>query len=239
MKKVPSRKPPTASTLPRKKKPVAGKAGQIDKGFENIGKKRIPFVRFLGERGHIQTHYGSHDFLDLESLPMNLSSVTKYESPGFKAWNVMAQDRVRGTGKATNKLQGLLGNADANFLFNHVRLIRDLRRPVQPPLKKFSNFTEEDIAGKIVPFLLRDIAAGGTHFTLMLAKCIEAAVAREEQTIAEKILEATASAANRYDRLPTKREVQLEFDKDFQGVDDGNFSRGIAAAGLAWLPTKL
>ena len=73
----------------------------------------------------------------------------------------------------------------------------------------------------------------------MLAKCIEAAVAREEQTIAEKILEATASAANRYDRLPTKREVQLEFDKDFQGVDDGNFSRGIAAAGLAWLPTKL
>jgi hypothetical protein len=236
MKKRPAKRASSAIP-PQKKKPLAGILERKSRGVETVGGKEIPLVREQIFPSRSKTAYGHHDFDNPDKRPAVITILHKYEFLGRKSlWIADPKGKTGLRGPASNKLQALLGNTEAMRLFHAVVFLRQDHDACSWDEAQRVEESERDI----IELILRDIASGGTHFTLMLATCIEAAVVRKKKTVTDKILEALTHEANRRDRIPTKAEVQKRYEASERDVvDEGNFSKALAAAGLAWLPIRL
>lgn len=245
MKKKPSRKASAVSTLPRKKSPVAGilaqstrkpssiqgeraAISQCVKGFESIGRKRIPFVLDTypgrGNPGdYIVTTYGTHD---ATAHVNGITLLVKHERRGGATWSTVAAGDVLQKGEATRILKqgGILNTTAGNNLFHAVQLAR--------------RFPENETAREIIyGYILQDIAAEKLENCKVLAKCIKAAPKREKETKREKILAALLVLAGKKNRIPTREELfQKWINGEKDATDARNFEKELKGMGLGWLP---
>ena len=207
---------------------------QTLKGYENIGGKRIPFVR-SGSWEYIVTTYGSQDATDNATKGTTL--LVKHERRGAASWGGVAAGSVLIKGPVTNKLQGILDTVIGNNLFHAVEFVRHFP-------EKLSEIGHEYTAGRMIhDAILEDIVSGKPENTLLIAKCIEAAPLREKASKRERIYNALIDAANQLKRIPIKREVLERWEAGEIGGEAGrdlrNFEKELKGMGLDWLPFSL
>jgi hypothetical protein len=227
-------------------------------GFEMIGGKRIPFVHTQGGKDYWVTTYGSHDatdhaFVREEKIGGKIKIVhgttllVRHDRRGQSSWGTVCNGRQSISGKVANKLQDIIDTREGDWL---ISAVSHLRRVPEALYDTSGEYTSAKI---ILYFIGRDIAGGHTRYTEMLAKVIEAqeiiegdTAARLQESIGQKasiaarIIDALRVCANRLGRVPTKTEVRKEYmDHVGQYVTNGDFSKEIAKAGLAWLPVRV
>jgi hypothetical protein len=216
------------------------------RGFENIGGKRIPFVRSPGGSDYCATFYGSEDGTDhakrrIESIggrPKTVFGTTllvRHDRRGKSSWGFVSNGRHWISGSASNKLQGIIDTTDGDWLIAAVRHLR------QFPDRLLDISTPDSPASIVLRFVGRDIAEGGRRKLEMLARVIEAqATLERDESIAAKIFEAARKCAERLNRIPLKKEVKQQFELEGGALlDAGGFSKELSKAGFAWLPVKL
>jgi hypothetical protein len=124
-----------------------------------------------------------------------------------------------------------LRGREANNLFMAVRHVRLFPESI---FKMESEYT----AGRmILEAVKRDIISGDPSGIKIIQKCIEAAVLREEEeTKADRIVDALGNVANRIGGIPTWRDLREECEsKGYPTLNEDNFRKDIEAAGLKWL----
>lgn len=211
---------------------------RITNHVEAFGNKKVQFQIHERGGGWTETTYGCLDFWKFDR-PEILTCLVKTVKPGHTEWKTISTNRVLSHGSASNKLQG---NKAALSLFYNVKKARDMATPNIEI--KFENsglkVTTQNPFEFLFDLMVRDIRNGDTQNIQNIAKCIEAVVHHEKKSKTDRILSATRDLANRLNRLPTKKEILTEFDDSSEDAfsDEGNFTRALAAAGLAWLPTK-
>lgn len=214
-----------------KKKTRGGVAVSEDTGIEpqNDGRK-IPFCRVSSTDDYAATFYGSED---ATAHVAGVSLLVRHERRGTISWGIVACSSVLDRGPATNKLQGQLRSTEANNLFQAVRYVLNF------PSRIFDTGHPNSPGREIAETVMRDIVSGDASGIRILEKCIEAAHLREEQTKADRILDALVAEANRLQRIPTWQEVRDQCEKSgYPYLDDSNFRKDIKMAGLNWLIVK-
>jgi hypothetical protein len=221
-------------------------------GFEIIGGKRIPFVRSQVDKDYWTTIYGSHDpadhsFVRAEEIGGRLKTVhgttllVRHERRDQSSWGVEFNGRQSVSGRAANKLQGIIDTREGDELIglvNHLtRFPFEIWDPetdeseIKDPLdyghawarlcdriRKAHNAELDRLVGKyaagwsLLCFIVRDIDGRHARYTQVLERVIEAqSIPEQETSIAARIIEALRVCANRLDRVPLKKEVRAEY----------------------------
>lgn len=209
-------------------KPSEAATSQTETGVEVVGRRRIPFTRHT-TGSYVVTTYGSQDASD---HVRGITLLVKHERRGAVSWGTVANGATLDRGKASNKMQGtMLRSTEANNLFMAVRHVRNF------PESIFKMESEYAAGRMILEAVKRDIISGDPSGIKIIQKCIEAAVLREEEeTKADRIVDALGNVANRIGGMPTWRDVRDECEsKGYPMLNEGNFRKDIEAAGLKWL----
>jgi hypothetical protein len=230
-----ARKPSTAL----KKKTWGFAERRVTNGEEEIGNKKIPFLKIEQGGGWVETIYGCSGVWKFDR-PEILTCLVKTVKLGHTEWKTVSTNRVLSHGSASNKLQG---NKYALALFYNVKKAREMAAPgieIKFETSGLKVTTAPNSFEFLFDLLVLDIRNGDTQNIQNIAKCIEAVVQQEEKSKTDRILSASRALAIRLNRLPTKNEIRYEFDDSLENTfsDEGNFMRALEAAGLAWLPTK-
>lgn len=233
--KQPKARKPSAAL---KKKAWGFSERRVTKGEEEIGNKKIPFLKIEQGGGWVETIYGCSGVWKFDR-PEILTCLVKTVKSGHTEWKTVSTNRVLSHGPASNKLQG---NKDALALFYNVKKARDIAPPgIEIKLENSGlKVTTAQIPFEFLfDLMVLDIRNGETQNIQNIAKCIEAVVQQEKKSKTDRILSASRALAKRLNRLPTKNEIRYEFDDSLEDTfsDEGNFMRALEAAGLAWLPT--
>jgi len=211
----------------------------VTKGEEEIGNKKIPFLKIEQGGGWAETTFGCSNVWKFDR-PEILTCLVKTVRPGHTVWTTVSTNRVLSHGSASNKLQG---NKDALDLFYNVKKAREMAAPgieIKFETSGLKVTTAPNPYEFLFDLLAVDIRNGETKNVQNIAKCIEAVVQQEEKSKTDRILSALRALAQKLNRIPSKNEIMKEFDDSSEDAfsDEGNFTRALAAAGLAWLPTK-
>ena len=216
MKKRTNSKPTEAATL------------QAETGVEVVGRRSVPFSRTTTGR-YVVTYYGSQD---ATAHVRGITLLVKHDRRGAVSWGTIACGATLDRGKASNKMQGsTLRSTEANNLFMAVRHVRNF------PESIFKMESEYAAGRMILEAVKRDIISGDPSGLKIIQKCIEAAVLREEEeTKADRIVDALGNVANRIGAIPTWLDVRDECEiKGYPMLNEDNFRKDIEAAGLKWL----
>jgi len=177
----------------------------------------------------VVTYYGSQD---ATAHVRGITLLVKHDRRGAVSWGTIACGATLDRGKASNKMQGAtLRSTEANNLFMAVRHVRNF------PESIFKMESEYAAGRTILEAVKRDIISGDPSGLKIIQKCIEAAVLREEEeTKADRIVDALGNVANRIGAIPTWLDVRDECEiKGYPMLNEDNFRKDIEAAGLKWL----
>jgi hypothetical protein len=243
---------------------------QEERGVEVMGGKAIPFVR-QGSEDYWVTYYGSRDptdyaFVREEKIGGKRKKVygttllVRHKRREKSSWGIVCNGRQNVSGKAANKLQGIIDTREGNWIMSLVDHLNHFPFAVDDPsdhgrawallctrIRKASDEEFAKVVGgyaagwSLLCFIARDIAGRHTRYTQMLERVIEAQSVRERETsIAARIIEALRVCANRFGRVPTKTEVRTEYlNSGGSYMTNGDFSKELAKAGLDWLPVRV
>lgn len=265
------RKPPRNRANKQADKAALRPVHREECDFENIGGKRIPFVRRQVDKDCWTTTYGSHDATDhalvrKEKIGGRIKIVhgttllVRRDTRGKSSWGTVSNGRQLVSGKAANKLQGIIDTHEGNWLMSLVDHLSRLPFAIDDPsdygrawallcnrIRKASDQEfDKIVAGyaagwSLLCYIARDIAGAHTRFTQMLERVIEAQTIRKRETsIAARSIEAVRVCANRHNRVPTKTEVRAEYLRcGGSDITNSDFSKELTKAGLSWLPVKV